>query len=211
MRKTLIINGNPKRESFCKALAQSYAEGATEAGADVRLVHIGDIAFDPNLKEGYDELAPLEPDLGAVTEAMQAAEHIVVITPTWWGSVPAQLKGLFDRILLPGVAFAFEPGKTFPRRLLGGRTARLIVTTNAPIWYHRWVSGDPVVKVLGRLILAFCGVAVTAVSRFGPVQGSAESTRAKWLRTVRAAAIRDVDGPGKRRRATRRTAAAADV
>lgn len=198
MLKTLIINGNPKRRSFCRALAQSYADGATDAGADVQVVHIGDLVFDPNLKEGYDEPAPLEPDLVAVTEAIWGAEHIVVITPTWWGGMPAQLKGLFDRILLPGVAFAFESGKAFPRRLLAGRTARLIVTANAPVWYHRWVSGDPVVKVLGRLILAFCGVAVRAVSRFGPVKGSADSVRATWLRAVHAAAIRDVAGQARR-------------
>ena len=208
MVKTLIINGNPKRDSFCKALAQSYAAGATDAGAEIEIMHIGDMEFDPNLKEGYDTLPPLEPDLERADAAIRRAEHIVVITPTWWGGLPAQLKGLFDRILLPGVAFSFDAGKIFPRKLLAGRTARLIVTANAPVWYHRFVSGDPVVKVVKGLILAFCGVAVTGIARFGPVKGAADSVRAMWLRTARDAGFRDVKRAGSRRRTSRRRAAA---
>ncbi|MCG8478688.1 MAG: NAD(P)H-dependent oxidoreductase [Spirochaetales bacterium] len=207
MLKTLIINGNPKGESFCKALAESYAAGAVGAGADVEVMHIGDMVFDPNLKEGYDTLPPMETDLKKVDEAIREAEHIVVISPTWWGAVPAQLKGLFDRILLPGVAFTFDPGKSVPRKLLAGRTARVIVTADAPIWYHRFVSGDPVVKVVKGLVLEFCGVAVTGVSRFGPIKGSADSVRVKWLGVVHVAGARDVTRSGAKRRLPRRRAA----
>lgn len=119
----------------------------------------------------------------------------------------SEMKGLFDRILLPGAAFTFDPGKIFPRKLLAGRTARLIVTANAPVWYHRLVSGDPVVKVVKGLILEFCGVAVTSVSRFGPIKGSAGSVRAKWLRAVHVAGARDVTRSGAKRRRARYRAA----
>ena len=185
MSNLLIINGNPKGKSFCRALAESYAEGAREAGGEVELIHIADMDFDPNLKEGYDEVQELEEDLLSLRRSVEGASHMVIVTPTWWGSVPAVLKGLFDRLLLPGVAFSFDPGKVFPNKLLDGRTARLIVTANAPVWFHRFVSGDPVVRVLKPLVLGFCGVRVTDVSRFGPVKGAPEKLRTRWLHRVR--------------------------
>ncbi len=207
MVKTVIINGNPKSNSFCKAVANSYADGAAGAGADVEIMHIGDMKFDPNLKEGYDEIPPLEADLKRADEAIGDADHIVIISPTWWGTVPAKLKGLFDRILLPGVAFAFDSGTPFPRRLLAGKTARIIVTTDAPVWYHRFVSGDPVVKTVKGLTLEFCGVAVTGVSRFGPIKRSTDSLRATWLRAVRDTGARDAARLRAKRRGSRRRAA----
>ncbi|MDN3719732.1 NAD(P)H-dependent oxidoreductase [Roseibium salinum] len=39
-------------------------------------------------------------------------EHFVVVHPLWWGGLPAKLKGVFDRILLPGMAFRYVSGKT---------------------------------------------------------------------------------------------------
>ena len=61
--KLLIINGNPKPDSLCHALAREYARSAEEGGAEVTLHHVGELAFEPDLHHGYDELQPLEPDL----------------------------------------------------------------------------------------------------------------------------------------------------
>jgi putative NADPH-quinone reductase len=50
----------------------------------------------------------------------------VFVYPTWWGGLPAVLKGWLERVLVPGVAFTFDPdthevrrGLTKVRRIVG--------------------------------------------------------------------------------------------
>lgn len=40
----LVIDGHPERDSFCAGLAEAYASGAREAGAQVELLHVGDVS-----------------------------------------------------------------------------------------------------------------------------------------------------------------------
>jgi NAD(P)H-dependent FMN reductase len=63
MKKILIINGHPDKESFCFALAESYKKGADSTGADCKLVHLIDLDFNPILTFGYRKISELEPDL----------------------------------------------------------------------------------------------------------------------------------------------------
>ena len=62
-KKILIILGNPHKDSFCGALAKSYRDGATDVGAEVREIVVGDLQFDPVLHHGYRGIQDLEPDL----------------------------------------------------------------------------------------------------------------------------------------------------
>ncbi|MGB6188972.1 MAG: NAD(P)H-dependent oxidoreductase, partial [Aeromonas molluscorum] len=124
----LVINGNPKPDSLCHALAREYVRSAEASGARVTLLHIGELAFEPDLRHGYDRLPPLEPDLQRLQQSLTAAQHLVIISPVWWGSMPARLKGVLDRTLLPGFAFRYQKGKVHPERLLAGKTARLLLT-----------------------------------------------------------------------------------
>ena len=61
------------------------------------------------------------------------AEHLTFVYPAWWGVGPARLKGLLDRVLLPGFAFRERDDGRF-EGLLRGRTAHLITTLNTPDW-----------------------------------------------------------------------------
>ena len=93
----LVIDGHPDARSLTAALAQRYADGH----GDARVLALRDLDFDPSLRYGYRERMTLEPDLIDAKAALQTADTVVVATPLWWGSVPALLKGFFDRALLP--------------------------------------------------------------------------------------------------------------
>ena len=45
MKKILIINGHPDKESLCFALAESYKKGADASGIECKLVHLIDLQF----------------------------------------------------------------------------------------------------------------------------------------------------------------------
>ncbi len=133
--RILIVQGHPDTESFCSSLARSYQEGAQSAGHECRLLNVGELQFDSNLAHGYRQIQPLEPDLIKAQEWVKWCEHLVVIYPMWWGQMPALLKGFFDRCFLPGFAFKYHANDPFWDRLLKGRSAHMIVTSDAPVFY----------------------------------------------------------------------------
>ena len=60
-------------------------------------MRLGDLRFDPVLREGYQQVQALEPDLLQAQANILWAEHLVLVYPIWWGGIPALLKGFFDR------------------------------------------------------------------------------------------------------------------
>jgi NAD(P)H dehydrogenase (quinone) len=136
MKQILIINGHPNPDSLCHAIVDAYQKGALEVGATCRVIHLCDLQFDPILKFGYRKRTELEPDLLIAQESILAASHIVFVYPNWWGTFPALLKGFIDRTFLPGFAFQYREGSPFWDKLLKGKTASLLITTDTPNWYN---------------------------------------------------------------------------
>ena len=77
MKKVLIIQGHPDRESYCRALSMAYKVGALNAGAEVQEIIVSDLKFNPNLEFGYRKRTELEPDLLAAQEKIKWAENLV--------------------------------------------------------------------------------------------------------------------------------------
>jgi NAD(P)H dehydrogenase (quinone) len=179
-----VILGHPDASSFCHAIAEKYAASARAAGHSVRLFKLGEIAFDPVLRHGYREQQELEPALVEIREAISWAQHLVFVYPIWWGSMPAILKGMFDRILLPGYAFRYRKDSSWWDRLLAGRSAHAIVTMDTPPWYYRLVYTMPGHHQMKKTILEFCGIKPVQITSFGPVRTASEAQRSKWLMKI---------------------------
>ena len=180
-KKILVILGHPQKESLCGSLAEVYAEGAIAEGGEVRTLALGDLAFDPILWNGYNESQPLEPDLVKAQELIAWADHLVFVYPNWWGSMPALMKGFFDRTLLPNFAFKYRQDSPMWDKLLANRTAQLLVTMDTPPWYYRWVFKMPGHEQMKRTILGFCGIKVVKITEFAIVKKSLLAQRQKWL------------------------------
>lgn len=189
-KRVAVIVGHPAADSWCGALADSYAAAARAGGHEVRMVHLAQLDFDPSLHEGYRQIQALEPDLLAAQATVAWAEHVVIAYPIWWGSVPALLKGFLDRILLPGFAFKYRPGKAFPEQLLRGRSAQLLVSMDTPPWYFRWFYRMPAIHQMRKTTLEFCGIRVRKTLSLGPVISSTAAHRTRWLGQAGALASR---------------------
>jgi NAD(P)H dehydrogenase (quinone) len=125
-KKILVLDGHPAKGSFCGALAQTYADAAEKTGHDVRIVHLADLSFDPDLgSASFKTVKPLEADLEDFWASLEWCDHFVLAHPLWWGGMPAKLKGLIDRVFLPGKAFRYVSGKALPEKLLAGRTSEV--------------------------------------------------------------------------------------
>ena len=91
---------------------------------------------------------------GAVSRAAEAADVLVVQFPTWCFGAPAMLKGFFDRLFMPGVAFDIsDPAQVKP--MLGNiKKIAGIVTYGRPRHMALWM-GDPPRKIVTRYVRWF--------------------------------------------------------
>ena len=186
MSAILVIDGHPNPDSLTAALARRYTDGHGEA----TLLAVRDLDFDPSMRFGYTRHQELERDLRDAWEALTAADHVVLMTPVWWNSVPALLKGFFDRILLPREAYRYRRSG-LPEGLLTGRTGRVVVTTDSPWWWLRLVERDSTVRNVRHSTLGFCGISPVSFDYLASVKHSSPEKREAWLEQVAAAARAD--------------------
>lgn len=184
MKNILIINGHPDRESFCSELAKSYKKGADAVGANCKLINLIDLKFNPILNFGYKQRTELEPDLVAIQQDILNADKLVFVYPTWWATYPALLKGFFDRVFLPGFAFKYRENSILWDKLLKGKSARLIVTSDTPKWYSALIYRNAGNISIKKGILEFCGVKPVEITTFSPIKSSDLKKRNKWLSKI---------------------------
>ncbi len=151
---------------YCHPLATSYhagikarvSAGLVAAGHDVDLLDLYAEGFDPVLTaEGratYHDEALNRQGLEAHVDRLRRAEALVVQFPTWCFGPPAMLKGYFDRVFMPGVAFDLSnPASVRP---LLGHVRRLVgIATYGRPRLHAWYVGDPPRKLVTRYLRWF--------------------------------------------------------
>lgn len=186
MRRILVLDGHPAEVSLCGSLADAYGAAARQAGHEVRMLRLHALAFDSDFgRAGYASPKPLEPDLQRVLDDLRWCEHLVLVTPMWWGGLPARLKGLFDRTLLPGLAF--DTRKTswgLPAPLLGGRSARVVITSDTPGWFLRLAYRNALIWQLRGQILGFVGFRPSRFTLLSGASHPGQGVVARWLAQV---------------------------
>ncbi len=185
-KRIFILNGHPAENSLSKTFAETYAQAAKEAGHEIRVTHLNNLDFDPDFGAGnYSHHKPLEPSIEAVLNNLEWSNHVVLVSPIWWGGLPAMLKGLFDRVLLPGRTFdtRVKPGK-MPKPMLTGRTARVILTSDTPGWIMRLIYKNALLNQLRGQILGFIGIKPTKVSYFSGATHPKDGQIDHWIRNV---------------------------
>jgi putative NADPH-quinone reductase len=132
--KLTIIQGHPdsSRRHLCHALADAYADAAEQAGHEVRRFEIADIEFPMLRTQEEFNSGTLPAALKPAADAIDRADHIVLLFPLWLGTVPALAKAFLEQVMRPGVAFAYE--KYGAKKLLAGHSARIVVTLGMPVW-----------------------------------------------------------------------------
>lgn len=162
--KCLVVIAHPVTDSLCHAIASSAITTLTEAGHEVQIEDLYQTEFSPLLtvaeRQSYYR-APF--DSAAVqsqAERLLSAEALVLVFPTWWFGFPAMLKGWFDRVWAPGVAYdhASDLGPIKPR-LHNLRRALAVTSLGSPWWVDRFVMWQPVKRILKTALLGTCAPA----------------------------------------------------
>lgn len=182
-KRIVVIDGHPdpQPERFVHALAKSYCDGARAAGHEVRCIVVSQLRFALLRTAGDFQSGSPTDAIRRCQEHIAWADHVAIFYPLWLGSMPALLKGFFEQIFRPGFAFAATRGRGLPRKLLKGKSARIVVTMGMPRLFYRWYYRAHSLKSLERNILAFCGIAPVHASIVGTVEGMGAAARRAWL------------------------------
>lgn len=186
-KQILLVLGHPSKHSFNKALLDAYQTGAELSGAVCKTIYIGDLNFDMNLADGYKtgKINQLEADLVEAQGLFRWADHVVMAFPNWWGAMPAIAKGFIDRLFLPGFAFKNHSGKSFPEKLLAGKSMRVLVTMDTPTFWFYLVHRASLYVILKKVVFGYVGFSPINFSTFGFMRKSTEGQRSKWISRVR--------------------------
>lgn len=167
--KILIIDGHPdpKGPHFVHELADFYGRGAKEGGHAVRLLRVGELRF-PLLRSSKAYLSGKTPEsIRAAQKSIAWADHIVLLYPLWLGTVPAKLKGFLEQVVRPGFAFVERGRGQRPKRLLTGRSARIIVTRGMPELFEDVDRSPRSIRSVASDVLGLCGVRPVRVMVIG--------------------------------------------
>ncbi|TQF78601.1 NAD(P)H-dependent oxidoreductase [Elioraea sp. Yellowstone] len=156
--RILLVYCHPREDSFCATLRDAARGALAARGHLVDLVDLYAEGFAPALSAEergryHDEAANIDGVTHHVA-SLRAAEALVLVYPTWWYGMPAMLKGWFDRVWLPGVAFRLGPGAIEPL-LTNIRRIAVVTTYGSPSWLL-WAIGRPDRKLVGRALRRLC-------------------------------------------------------
>ncbi|MDE7460300.1 MAG: NAD(P)H-dependent oxidoreductase [Paramuribaculum sp.] len=127
---TTFLFANPAPGSFDHSILSACTDALTQLGRDYQVIDLYADGFNPVLTHG-------EISSGSVTDELveryismlQRTDRLVIIFPIWWGTMPAILKGFFDRVFVCGRIYDFDTatGAMLPNLSIA---SSMIVTTS---------------------------------------------------------------------------------
>lgn len=159
--KCLLVIAHPVSDSLCHTMARSAIAALTAGGHEVVVEDLYLSGFDPALTVGerasYYSAAFSSAAAQEQIDRLLSADALVLVFPTWWFGFPAILKGWFDRVWAPGIAYdhASDLGPIQPR-LHRLQKALVLTSLGSPWWVDRLVLWRPVRRVLKTALLGTC-------------------------------------------------------
>jgi NAD(P)H dehydrogenase (quinone) len=181
--KTLIVYAHPDYESHNSLILKEVEDALKSKNSDYELIDLYKINYNPVLSKS--ELTG--PPAGRNTDetkifqtAVTNSDRLIFIYPVWWNTMPAILKGFFDRVFTSGFAFRYKPvlpksmqgflSKIFPLAygfrfdygmpigLLKGKKAIVFLTTGSPKGFAHIFNGSRFKKIIQKDTLGFFGI-----------------------------------------------------
>lgn len=179
---------HPLEASLHAAIRDVALEALRRSGHDVDLCDLYAEGFEPvltaRMRAEYHDLSKNREGLEAYIARLHAAEALVVQFPTWCFGFPAMLKGFFDRLFSPGIAFdlsnpaAARPLLTHIKHVIG-------ISTYGRPWSRAFLVGDPPRKMVTRYLRWF--VARSARIRYFALYHlniASEAQRARFIAKI---------------------------
>jgi NAD(P)H dehydrogenase (quinone) len=155
----LLVYCHPRADSFCAALRDTATRALRAANHTVEVRDLYAEGFVPGMSSDergryYDATRDLR-GIEDHISALRRADALLLVYPTWWFGLPAMLKGWFDRIWVPGVAFTLRKAGGLEPLLVNIRRMGVVTTYGSPRWLL-WVIGWPDRRMVNSAFRSLC-------------------------------------------------------
>ncbi len=161
MANALVITSNPAADSLTDAIGAAFATGAESAGATARVIDLYESGFNPAYsladREHYQGHGDMPADVLPYQKALADADTIAFVTPIYWYTMTAMMKGFFDRVICRG--FAYDGATGAPLALSGKKVRFIMLTGGSEEWYRTSGIGDALdAQIAQNTFAKYCGI-----------------------------------------------------
>ena len=160
MRVQAVL-AHPLPDSFAAAVHRTAVAALRRAGHEVIETDLYAEGFEPALTAA-ERAAYFDPDydttaVHGLARRLRASQGLVLTYPHWWFDTPAILKGWFDRVWAPGVAFRHDRhGGRIEPLLKDLRKVAVLTSFGSPWWLAELYMRNPARRILKAGLLTAC-------------------------------------------------------
>lgn len=153
----LVVYAHPVETSFVAGLHAATVATLKTRGHTVDDCDLNAEGFNPVLSREerlqYHDTSRNTVAVAPYIARLKAADALVLVYPVWTFGFPAILKGYFDRVFLPGVAFDLSARGDITLTLQHLKRLAAVCTYGADHW-RALLAGDPPRKLVRRVLRA---------------------------------------------------------
>ena len=201
--KTLVVFNHPYGGSYCSAILEAVEDGVKDGGQECRVINLDQDDFDPVMRAkdlvafsgagraGESALGTVDDQVLEYKKDLEWADHLVMIFPIWWMTMPAMMKGFvdkvifpavaynMDKVIFPAVAYNMDKGKLVSR--LPIRKVTVITTMNTPADVYRDKYNNSIEGSLIKGTLRQIGIQDIQWISLNGVKSATQEQRVTWL------------------------------
>ena len=133
-----IIFSHPWHGSYNKAILDTITAKFDENSTPYQVIDLPKDGFNPCFTEEalslYNQGKSADPLVEKYQQMIKASSEMIFIFPIWWNTMPAVLKGFFDKVLLVNFSHNYQNGWT---PLLKIEKTTVITTSESPTEHFR--------------------------------------------------------------------------
>lgn len=157
----LVVMAHPSGTSLTRSVASAIVDTGKALGHTVELVDLVAEKFDPVFgpadHAAFNAVGSTPPAVRREQQRIDRADHLILVHPVYWWSMPAVLKGWIDRVFVSGWAFEEEADGGIVKKL-GRLNVHLIALAGASAaTYAKHGYRDAMRAQIDHGIFDFCG------------------------------------------------------
>lgn len=187
-QRALVVMAHPSSTSLTRSVTEVIVEALTTHGVETELADLTaegfDPVFGPSDRAAFTGDEPTPADVRAEQQRIDGVDHLVLVYPVYWWSMPALLKGWIDRVFISGWAFDVDGEQGLVKKLgrlkvhliaLGGADA----ATYAKRGYRQAMQAQ-----IDQGIFGYCGATVATSALFTADQAGSTHIPVSAARTI---------------------------
>ena len=161
---SLVVVSHSDHNSLTHHAARAIADAIKATDGSVEFADLAAEHFDPSFSQADLSLfrgnGSVPEDVTAEQQRIDRADHLILVFPMYWWSVPALLKGWIDRVFVNGWAYEFTPGSEFVKKLNRLTVHLVVVAGDDADSFARHGINEAFATQVEKGIIEYCGATV---------------------------------------------------